>query len=208
MPTIGVDKAALFKELGREYTTEEFDELCFEFGIELDEDTSQSTKPEDLAQPPQLKIEIPANRYDMLCFEGIAMNLKVFLEQQKLPKWTLTAPKDGELQVLDIKQEVRLRVAKPPIQKLMVLIPFRLLKYGPFAPVSYYGTLSSPRNDTTPSLRSKTSYTPILHANGHWYRSEHTTWIVGVSSIRVGLWLIVSSYQGPLLIRSSSTGAD
>jgi phenylalanyl-tRNA synthetase beta chain len=105
MPTIGVDKAALFKELGREYTTEEFDELCFEFGIELDEDTSQSTKPEDLAQPPQLKIEIPANRYDMLCFEGIAMNLKVFLEQQKLPKWSLTAPKDGELQVLDIKKE-------------------------------------------------------------------------------------------------------
>jgi len=105
MPTIGVDKAALFKELGREYTTEEFDELCFEFGIELDEDTSQSTKPEDLAQPPQLKIEIPANRYDMLCFEGIAMNLKVFLDQQKLPKWSLTAPKDGELQVLDIKKE-------------------------------------------------------------------------------------------------------
>ncbi|KAF2125911.1 phenylalanyl-tRNA synthetase beta chain [Dothidotthia symphoricarpi CBS 119687] len=107
MPTIGVDKAALFKELGREYTTEEFDELCFEFGIELDEDTSQSTKPEDKAQPPQLKIEIPANRYDMLCFEGIAMNLKVFLEQQKLPKWTVTAPKDGELQVLEIKPETQ-----------------------------------------------------------------------------------------------------
>jgi phenylalanyl-tRNA synthetase beta chain len=112
MPTIGVDKAALFKELGREYTTEEFDELCFEFGIELDEDTSQSTKPEDLAQPPQLKIEIPANRYDMLCFEGIALNLKVFLEQQKLPKWTLTAPKDGELQTLDIKSEVRPHAAE------------------------------------------------------------------------------------------------
>jgi phenylalanyl-tRNA synthetase beta chain len=105
MPTIGVDKAALFKELGREYTTEEFDELCFEFGIELDEDTSQSTKPEDLAQPPQLKIEIPANRYDMLCFEGIAMNLKVFLEQQTLPKWSVTAPKDGQMQVLEIKKE-------------------------------------------------------------------------------------------------------
>ncbi|KAI4960801.1 hypothetical protein J4E86_002426 [Alternaria arbusti] len=107
MPTIGVDKAALFKELGREYTYQEFDDLCFEFGIELDEDTSLSTKPEDQAQPPQLKIEIPANRYDMLCFEGIAMNLKVFLEKQKLPKWTVTAPKGGELQVLDIKPETK-----------------------------------------------------------------------------------------------------
>ncbi|KAF2200737.1 phenylalanyl-tRNA synthetase beta chain [Delitschia confertaspora ATCC 74209] len=105
MPTISVDKAELFKELGREYTTEEFDELCFEFGIELDEDTSESKKPEDLAQPPQLKIEIPANRYDMLCFEGIAMNLRVFLEKQKLPKWTLSAPAGGELQTLTIKEE-------------------------------------------------------------------------------------------------------
>jgi len=34
------------------------------------------------------------------------MNLKVFLEQQKLPKWTVTAPPSGELQVLDIKPEV------------------------------------------------------------------------------------------------------
>lgn len=105
MPTITVDKAALFRELGREYTTEEFDELCFEFGIELDEDTSQSTKPEDQAQPPQLKIEIPANRYDMLCFEGIALNLRVFLEKQKLPKWSLTAPASGELQTLTIQDE-------------------------------------------------------------------------------------------------------
>ncbi|KAJ4332288.1 phenylalanine--tRNA ligase subunit beta [Ascochyta clinopodiicola] len=105
MPTIAVDKAALFKELGRDYTTEEFDELCFEFGIELDEDTSQSTKPEDQAQPPQLKIEIPANRYDMLCFEGIALNLKVFLGKEKLPKWHVTPPKDGQLQELHIKPE-------------------------------------------------------------------------------------------------------
>lgn len=105
MPTISVDKAALFKELEREYTTEEFDELCFEFGIELDEDTSQSKKPEDLAQPPQLKIEIPANRYDMLCFEGIALNLRVFLEKQKLPKWTVTPPASGEPEVLTIKEE-------------------------------------------------------------------------------------------------------
>jgi hypothetical protein len=32
MPTISVDKYALYKALGRNYTTEEFDELCFEFG--------------------------------------------------------------------------------------------------------------------------------------------------------------------------------
>ncbi|KAF2729629.1 phenylalanyl-tRNA synthetase beta chain [Polyplosphaeria fusca] len=105
MPTISVGKAELFKALEREYTTEEFDELCFDFGIELDEDTSQSTKPEDKAQPPQLKIEIPANRYDMLCYEGIALSLRVFLGKQTLPEWKLTAPSSGELQTLTIKEE-------------------------------------------------------------------------------------------------------
>ena len=99
MPTIGVDKARLFKELGRDFTTEEFDELCFEFGIELDEDT---TGTED---PPQLKIEIPANRYDMLCFEGIAMNLNVFLERTSLPNFRLKAPENGDLLTVNVKPE-------------------------------------------------------------------------------------------------------
>ena len=37
MPTVGVERDELFKVLGRSYTDKEFDELCFEFGIELDE---------------------------------------------------------------------------------------------------------------------------------------------------------------------------
>jgi phenylalanyl-tRNA synthetase beta chain len=91
MPTIAVDKEDLYKSLGRTYTTEEFDELCFEFGIELDEDTSQG----DLqpGERPQLKIEVPANRYDLLCYEGISRALNVFLGRQKAPKYTLSSPK-------------------------------------------------------------------------------------------------------------------
>ncbi|PSN68080.1 phenylalanyl-tRNA synthetase beta chain [Corynespora cassiicola Philippines] len=104
MPTISVDKAALLKALEKDYTTEEFDELCFEFGIELDEDTSQSSNAEE-REKPQLKIEIPANRYDMLCYEGIAMNLRVFLEKQKLPEWTLSRPASGELETLTINED-------------------------------------------------------------------------------------------------------
>jgi len=38
MPTVNVDKENLFKELGKVYTTEEFRDLCFEFGIELEDD--------------------------------------------------------------------------------------------------------------------------------------------------------------------------
>ena len=41
MPTVTVSRDALFKALGRTFTDEEFDDLCFEFGIELDEVTSE-----------------------------------------------------------------------------------------------------------------------------------------------------------------------
>ncbi|KAH9834265.1 phenylalanyl-tRNA synthetase beta chain [Teratosphaeria destructans] len=107
MPTIAVDKAELFKALGKEYTTQEFDELCFDFGIELDEDTTEQKRPvvDGVEEPPQLKIEIPANRYDMLCFEGIAMNLNVFLGRQSIPNYTLKPHASGELQTVTVHKE-------------------------------------------------------------------------------------------------------
>ncbi|BCR83600.1 phenylalanine--tRNA ligase subunit beta [Aspergillus chevalieri] len=107
MPTISVDKAALFKELGREYTTEEFDELCFEFGIELDEDTTDTDRPivDGVQEPPQLKIEIPANRYDMLCFEGIQLMLNIFLGRKPLPNYRLVEPSSGQLEKIVVKED-------------------------------------------------------------------------------------------------------
>ena len=92
MPTVGVDKALLFEGLGHEYTTQEFDQLCFQFGIELDEDTTEEVAGTD--ERPQLKIDIPANRYDLLCFEGILRALRVFLGLQEPPKYTLSQPKE------------------------------------------------------------------------------------------------------------------
>ncbi|KAL8720613.1 MAG: hypothetical protein Q9225_002549 [Loekoesia sp. 1 TL-2023] len=107
MPTITVDKAGLFKALGQDYTTEEFDELCFDFGIELDEDTSTSQRPivNGKQEPPQLKIEIPANRYDMLCFEGISLMLNIFRGKRASPGYRLVAPPKGELQVFNVDKE-------------------------------------------------------------------------------------------------------
>ncbi|KAL8636702.1 MAG: hypothetical protein Q9228_005931 [Teloschistes exilis] len=107
MPTIAVDKAGLFKALGQDYTTEEFDELCFDFGIELDEDTSLSQRPivNGKQEAPQLKIEIPANRYDMLCFEGISLMLEIFLGKRTSPDYRLVAPPKGELQVINVDKE-------------------------------------------------------------------------------------------------------
>lgn len=90
----------------RRYTTDEFEELCFEFGIELDEDTSNSPRPivNGKEEPPQLKIEIPANRYDMLCFEGIALMLQIFLGKAPMPNYRLVTPANGQIQTLTVSK--------------------------------------------------------------------------------------------------------
>jgi phenylalanyl-tRNA synthetase beta chain len=94
-------------DVERRYTTDEFEELCFEFGIELDEDTTNSERPivNGKQEPPQLKIEIPANRYDMLCFEGIALMLQIFLGKAPLPNYRLVEPPSGKLQTLTVSKD-------------------------------------------------------------------------------------------------------
>ena len=73
MPTIGVNRDDLLKGLGQTDMSEEaFDELCFEFGLELDEVVHE----EDGRVT--YKIEIGANRYDLLCLEGLVRNLLIF----------------------------------------------------------------------------------------------------------------------------------
>ncbi|EWC43447.1 phenylalanine--tRNA ligase beta subunit [Drechslerella stenobrocha 248] len=106
MPTIAVNKADLFASLGREYSTHEFDELCFEFGIELDEDTTDQDRREKdgSERPPELKIEIPANRYDMLCIEGISKMLNIFLGRDNVPNYRLAAPPGGEMQQITVHE--------------------------------------------------------------------------------------------------------
>ncbi|KAJ4264782.1 phenylalanine--tRNA ligase subunit beta [Fusarium torreyae] len=107
MPTISVDKYKLYEALGQKFTTEEFEDLCFEFGIELDEDTENDERPivNGEQEPPQLKIEIPANRYDMLCFEGIVTNLNVFRGRIEPPKYRLVEPASGKLESITVKPE-------------------------------------------------------------------------------------------------------
>ena len=93
MPTIVVNRNALFKAIGQTFTDEEFDNLCFEFGIELDDVTSeqemkkneQNKEDINLSTEVLYKIEVAANRYDLLCLEGLALALRIFLEKQKMP---------------------------------------------------------------------------------------------------------------------------
>lgn len=108
MPTVGVEKDQLFASLGKTYTDKEFDELCFEFGIELDDVTSEREEAAkssgDKLSKKQLKefsdaivykIDVPANRYDLLCIEGLVRSLKIFLGDMDAPVYQVVGePKE------------------------------------------------------------------------------------------------------------------
>lgn len=110
MPTIAVKKNLLFKQLETSYTDEQFDELCFQFGIELDEITSEkkiAAKESKTAGEYKgtdeiiYKIDIPANRYDLLCLEGLVLALRIFTSKSTPPNFII---KPSELSFkVDIK---------------------------------------------------------------------------------------------------------
>ncbi|KAJ3710437.1 phenylalanyl-tRNA synthetase subunit beta [Lentinula raphanica] len=134
MPTIAVDKAELWERLGQEYTSDEFDTLCFEYGVELDEDTTaeveEAIKKGLPAERPQLKIETPANRYDLLCIEGISRALKVFLGKAKAPRYRLVYPPKGEADLLTV-------TIHPETKRVRPLFACAILRNIKFTPRSY-----------------------------------------------------------------------
>uniref|UniRef100_A0A672I0U7 Phenylalanine--tRNA ligase beta subunit n=1 Tax=Salarias fasciatus TaxID=181472 RepID=A0A672I0U7_SALFA len=93
---------------------EEFDELCFEFGLELDEITSEKeiisreqgdNKAVGASDIILYKIDVPANRYDLLCLEGLVRGLQVFKNKLDAPRYRRVRPVSGEPQKLIITKE-------------------------------------------------------------------------------------------------------
>ncbi len=88
MPNVNVLKKELFAAIGREFTDAEFEDLCFQYGVELeigDADEMQMTRNDDsgnaidISKQIVYKIEVAANRYDLLCIEGIAAAFKAYI---------------------------------------------------------------------------------------------------------------------------------
>ncbi|CAF1198514.1 unnamed protein product [Rotaria sordida] len=105
MPTIGVKRSLLFNELGQKYTDEEFDQLCFDYGLELDD---IEPLPETNGEDVEYKIEIPANRYDILCLEGLSRALKIFLQKIEMPKFHISSnQKLIRMKILPNTQRIR-----------------------------------------------------------------------------------------------------
>ncbi|XP_038817011.1 phenylalanine--tRNA ligase beta subunit-like [Salvelinus namaycush] len=140
MPTVSVKRDLLFHALGRTYTDEEFDELCFEFGLELDEITSEKdiisreqgdTKAEGASDVILYKIDVPANRYDLLCLEGLVRGLQVFKQKMEAPRYRRVSPANGEPQRLVITEETA-AVRPHAVAAVLRNITFTLERYDSF----------------------------------------------------------------------------
>lgn len=70
MPTITINKKYFHKLLGKSLSDKELDEFCFDYGLEAEEDKDC---------PEKLRVELPANRYDLLCVEGLAIAFQSYL---------------------------------------------------------------------------------------------------------------------------------
>ncbi|KAL5771815.1 hypothetical protein ACOSP7_011425 [Xanthoceras sorbifolium] len=115
MPTVSVGRDRLFKALGKSYTQEEFEDLCFCFGIELDDVTTEKAiirKEKHLEEEGDecddeiiYKIEVPANRYDLLCLEGIAQALRIFNKQQEMPTFRVADISKSSMLQMQVKPE-------------------------------------------------------------------------------------------------------
>ncbi|EPY37714.1 phenylalanyl-tRNA synthetase beta chain [Angomonas deanei] len=120
MPTLAVVKDYLFQLIGKTYTDDQFTDLCFEFGVELDDITSEkemymreqgktssdASAADKLSDEVIYKIDTPANRYDLLSAEGMAVALKVFLGTMPLPAYRVLN-KSAPLYTMTVEKSVK-----------------------------------------------------------------------------------------------------
>lgn len=145
MPTVAIERTALFTHLGRTYTDAEFDELCFEFGVELDEITSEreeATKSStvklskdqlaSLSEEVIYKIDVPANRYDLLCIEGISRSLRVFLGDMDAPTYQIVSPSDEASSTMMVVQSSTATIRPFVVCAILRNVTFDQARYKSF----------------------------------------------------------------------------
>lgn len=115
MPTLCVKRDFLFERIGKTFTDKEFEDVCFDFGLELDDITSErkmhmkergvgddATLSDDVVY----KIDLPANRYDLCSCEGISIALRVFLGFMPTPRFQVLN-KASPLYTMKVKRSVK-----------------------------------------------------------------------------------------------------
>lgn len=133
MPTVSLERDQLFHLLEQTYTDDEFAQLCFDFGIELDDVTSEKEEVSKergeaaaagASDTVLYKIDIPANRYDLLCLEGIGGALRVFLGKDPPPVYSVAPP------TLEM-------IVKPEVKDVREFVVAAVLRGITFTPESF-----------------------------------------------------------------------
>ncbi|RVE64728.1 hypothetical protein OJAV_G00128650 [Oryzias javanicus] len=109
-------------------------------GLELDEITSEKeiisreqgdSKASGASDVILYKIDVPANRYDLLCLEGLVRGLQVFKNKLEAPRYTRVSPIDGEVQRLIITKET-IAVRPHAVAAVLRNITFTKERYDSF----------------------------------------------------------------------------
>lgn len=75
--------------------------MCFEYGLEMEMGNGlemnmtridKDGNSIDMSKTVVYKLEVPANRYDLLCLEGIATALRSYLSKSKMPIYSVSIP--------------------------------------------------------------------------------------------------------------------
>lgn len=115
MPNVNVLKKELFDAIGKTFTDEEFEDLCFQYGVEVefgDATEMQMNRVDhsgnniDISKEQVFKIEVAANRYDMLCLEGIVASFRSYLNIEQMPRYTIKNQSDDLMQI-NVKPETQ-----------------------------------------------------------------------------------------------------
>ena len=96
MPNVLVLKREIEEKIEKKFSKisimqaeEEFEQLCFDYGMEFElTDSKEMMNRFDESKEPEpvYKIEVAANRYDLLSLEGLTFALRSFLYKEPQPK--------------------------------------------------------------------------------------------------------------------------
>lgn len=97
MPGITVSRGAFLLQLQKKWGDKEVEDTLFNFGLELEEiDKNEDT----------YKIDVPANRYDLLCLRGLVNGVSAYIGE-KISKTDQTDQTDKKISIEEEKQENR-----------------------------------------------------------------------------------------------------
>lgn len=85
----------------------------------------------DIATQQVYKLEVAANRYDLLCLEGIAQILRSYLGLGKIPRLAIKNQREGGLEKIIVKRET-IEVREYVVGAVLRNIKFDLQSYNSF----------------------------------------------------------------------------